>query len=297
MGAIDDDAVAFIDVDGVRTRYAAIGEGPPLVLVHGGHFGATMSLATWSRNLDALAEDFTVYAPDKIGQGHTDNPSRVEDYVFETTITHLDGFLSALGLQDMHLVGHSRGALTAAAVAVDSPDRVRSLTIVDSNTMAPVPAAAGHEFYASLDDPPGPPTKDSVRIEPEANSFSTEHLTDDFLETRLELARLEKTARANERLEAEKKDRFLPSVDRVTDRVLAAIDDGELSCPTLTVWGRNDPSATLDLGVDLYTRIAEGTEAAEFHVLNRAGHYSFREQPAAFNRVVRAFCAAASTAT
>ena len=57
------------------------------------------------------------------------------------------------------------------------------------------------------------------------------------------------------------------------------------------VWAFNDVSAPLRVhGLPLFERIAATTPAAELHVLNQAGHYVFREQPEAFNRLVRSFC-------
>ena len=60
--------------------------------------------------------------------------------------------------------------------------------------------------------------------------------------------------------------------------------------PTLVVWGFDDPSARLPVGQHLFERICARTPQAELHVLNRAGHCSFREQPRAFNRLVTDFC-------
>ncbi len=60
--------------------------------------------------------------------------------------------------------------------------------------------------------------------------------------------------------------------------------------PTLVVWGDNDPSAPVPLAQTLFERIARRTRDAELHVLNNAGHFCFREQPAAFNRLLVALC-------
>ena len=83
---------------------------------------------------------------------------------------------------------------------------------------------------------------------------------------------------------------WLPSVDRVRDNTIRKIDDGGIPVPTLVIWGMNDLSAPLPLGQRLFERIAATTPRAEMHVLNGAGHYSYREQPAAFNRVLKSFC-------
>ena len=64
----------FVDVNGVRTRYYAAGDGEPIVLVHGGHYGQRSSAEDWELNFDRLAEEHRVIAYDKLGMGFTDNP-------------------------------------------------------------------------------------------------------------------------------------------------------------------------------------------------------------------------------
>ena len=130
----------FVDVDGIRTRYFEKGNGENLVLIHGGVFGsndaADCSL-DWGLNFDALAQWFHVYALDKLGQGLTDNPRSDGDYTMAATIRHAIGFLEALGLGEVHLVGHSRGAYVAARMTLERPDLVKSCIPVDTNTLAP----------------------------------------------------------------------------------------------------------------------------------------------------------------
>ncbi|HEU4343315.1 MAG TPA: hypothetical protein VFU31_17340 [Candidatus Binatia bacterium] len=78
----------FVDVDGIRTRYFEKGTGAVLVLFHGSHLGtndACESALDWELNFDALSEWFRVIAVDKLGQGHTDNPKRDEDYTMAAT--------------------------------------------------------------------------------------------------------------------------------------------------------------------------------------------------------------------
>ena len=128
-----------IDVDGIGTRYYEAGSGDPLVLVYGGNFGTSdsgSSAYTWSRNWRALAEHHRVIMPDKLGQGHTDNPKN-DDYTMRAVVQHLAGFLGAMKLPPVHLVGHSRGGYAAARVTLEHHDRVRSLSLVNSGTLSP----------------------------------------------------------------------------------------------------------------------------------------------------------------
>ena len=67
------------------------------------------------------------------------------------------------------------------------------------------------------------------------------------------------------------------------------IMQGRLQTPTLVVWGYNDPTAILKRGQALFELIADSTAMAEMHVINKAGHFCYREQPETFNQVIRGF--------
>ena len=108
-GSIDGLDASFVDVEGIRTRYYGYGEGEPVVLLHGGNWSGSSSANTWSRNVRGLAEQFAVYAPDRIGCGMTDNPADRSAYVYETEVEHMDTFTRTMGLESFHLVGQYRG--------------------------------------------------------------------------------------------------------------------------------------------------------------------------------------------
>jgi pimeloyl-ACP methyl ester carboxylesterase len=62
-----------------------------------------------------------------------------------------------------------------------------------------------------------------------------------------------------------------------------------LTVPTQIVWASHDPATSREAGYVLFKVIAEQQSAAQFHLINRAGSFIFREQPAEFRRVVAAF--------
>jgi 2-hydroxy-6-oxonona-2,4-dienedioate hydrolase len=290
---LDRDSVRFVDVRGIDTRVYDAGAGEPLVLVHGGGFGSLYSLDQWSLNLPSLARRFRVLAFDKLGQGHTANPEDDAGYTFERLLEHALVLLDALELGPAHLVGHSMGALLATRIALDRPDLARSLVIIDSNTVAPDDERfPWTRFYVELEKrrPVGPPTRASVRLEPDLQSVSTNHVTDDYVERLLEIALRPTFAHAAARMRELRETAWMPSILPVRARTLADVDAGRLRVPTLVVWGSGDVSAPLPLAYALFERIERGTERSELHVLGRAGHYCFREQPRAFERVVAAFC-------
>jgi 2-hydroxy-6-oxonona-2,4-dienedioate hydrolase len=130
----------FIDVDGIRTRYFDKGSGEVLLLVHGSHMGtpdACESAIDWEFNFDVLAERFRVIAMDKLGQGYTGNPKADADYTMAATVKHAAGLLQALGLKNVHVIGHSRGGYVVTRLTLDHPELVRSCVIVDSGTSRP----------------------------------------------------------------------------------------------------------------------------------------------------------------
>ena len=293
VDSLDQTRIRYVDVEGVRTRYYEAGAGERLVLLHGGHFGFIDSLDCWSLNFAGLAKHFHVYAPDKLGQGFTDNPKSEADYTFEALLQHTVGWFRTLGITQAHVLGHSRGGLLVAALALQHPELAKTVVIVDSGTLAPGdPRHLLGTFYEEIERriPPGPPTRDTVRMEPDANSYSTEHVTDDFVARYLEIASLAKTQEAQRRMKALGDSIWTPSLKRNKEQALERIDARGIPAPTLVVWGFNDPSAPLPLGASLFERICARTPRAEFHVLNQAGHYGFREHPDEFNRLLRSFC-------
>jgi pimeloyl-ACP methyl ester carboxylesterase len=96
-------------VDGLHTRYLEAGAGEPVVLLHGGEFGASAEIA-WENTVDALAQHYRVLAPDMLGFGES---AKVVDFVDGRgmRIRHVARFCDALGVASAHFVGNSMGAI------------------------------------------------------------------------------------------------------------------------------------------------------------------------------------------
>lgn len=119
-----------IDVDGMTTSYLEAGIGDPVVLLHGGEFGAGAELG-WERVIDTLAEHYWVLAPDMLGFGET---AKVIDFNDGRgmRIRHIARFCVELGVTQAHFVGNSMGAINLLVDATsDTPRlRMRSLTAI-----------------------------------------------------------------------------------------------------------------------------------------------------------------------
>src|SRR5262245_1395012 len=122
--------VSFINIDGIRTRYYHEGSGFPILLVH----GLGISAESWLRNIDALAKDFAVYAPDLLGHGFTDAVDTKDEAPHPHIVGHLLRFTDKLGLQRYSAVGSSFGALIAALMYFERPDRMDKLVLVGSGS-------------------------------------------------------------------------------------------------------------------------------------------------------------------
>lgn len=250
------------------------------------------SLESWGANFPDLERSFSVLAFDRIGQGYTDNPESAADYTFERVLRHIVLVLETCTDEPAHVVGHSRGGLFAARLAQDRPDLVKTLVICDSNSLAPADSAVPAGFYEQIESQvhSGYTTIEDVILEPTVQSFSADHIDEPFAQALLAVAGTRRNRQARAVMSEIKLSRWYPDVEAARDRALAEIDAEGLSVPTLLVWGRNDPSAPPVLGVKLMSRIAPRTESCALHILDRAGHYVFRERREAFNDLVRMHC-------
>ncbi len=111
--------------NGIRLHYVTAGDGPPLYLLH----GWPQTWYAWRKVIPALAERFTVVAPDLRGYGASDRPAA--GYDKRTMAADIRALARALGHDRIHLAGHDRGARVAHRFALDHPDALRRLALLD----------------------------------------------------------------------------------------------------------------------------------------------------------------------
>lgn len=133
----------FVQTSDLRMHYLQRGTGKPVVLLHG--FPETSY--EWRHQLDPLGEQYALFAPDLRGFGLTDKPGlRVSRRLLAEDVIR---FLDALGLERVALVGHDWGGIVAFKVAVDWPDRIERLALLDTLCTVWTPAAVhGYWFKA-----------------------------------------------------------------------------------------------------------------------------------------------------
>lgn len=117
----------FVDSGGVKIHYVTAGEGPLLVMVHGFpdfHY-------TWRDQIPALSKHFQVVAIDQRGFNLSDKPEGVENYKIEKLVADLGAVLDHFHQKKMVLVGHDWGGFVAWMFAMQHPDKVDRLIILN----------------------------------------------------------------------------------------------------------------------------------------------------------------------
>jgi len=111
----------------VRTRYKELGNGKPLVLVH----GLMTSSYSWRYNIQPLSERFRVVVPDLVGSGDTDKPLNF-DYTPDALAEFLHAFVETAGLGPSYVVGNSLGGLYVLSWAARYRDDFLGLIVEHS---------------------------------------------------------------------------------------------------------------------------------------------------------------------
>jgi haloacetate dehalogenase len=121
----------FVDVGGVTLRVRHGGGGPPIVLLH----GHPRTHVTWHRVAPLLAGRFTVVAPDLRGYGLSSKPDAGPDhagYSKRAMAGDIRRLMTSLGHDRFAVAGHDRGAYVAFRLAMDHPDAVTRLAVLDA---------------------------------------------------------------------------------------------------------------------------------------------------------------------
>ncbi len=250
----------FITVHGARIHYLERGQGPVVVLVH----GLADDAHTWQTSLDALSKNYRVLAPDLIGHGSSDKP--LLNYRPQTFTDFLTGFLDALKIERATLVGNSLGGWTVALVALEQPQRVERLVLVDSAGFADqkLPACLNPATLAEARE-----VLHYVFADPKLADSPV--LAGEILQARVV------------RNDGYTIARFLESAKRNEDALDGRL--GALKMPTLIVWGEQDKLIPPPNG----QRFAREIPGAKLHLIPNCGHDAQFECPQPFNLVLLEF--------
>ncbi len=117
----------FIEVDNQQIHYLDYGERAPVLLLHGGGAGS----AIWFRQIEALSKTHRVIAPDHPVFGLSSQRAFEPPFV-ESLVRYLSAFMDTVGLDKVDVVGLSMGGQGALALAIDRPERIDRVVVIDS---------------------------------------------------------------------------------------------------------------------------------------------------------------------
>ena len=263
----------------MQLHYNDVGQGAEtVVMLHGSGPGAT-GWANFNRNVEPLvAAGYRVILMDCFGWGKSD-PIVCKGSRSELNARTLKGLLDALDIERVHIIGNSMGGHSAVAFTLAEPQRVGKLVLMGGGTGGPsqfVPMPT--EGIKLLQGLYRNPTIENLQRMMSVFVFDSSSLTEDLMQ-----ARLDNMLSQRQHLE-----NFVAS----TAANPKQFNDygprlGEVSAPTLIIWGRDDRFVPVDVGL----RLMAGLPNADMHVFGRCGHWAQWEHADKFNRMVVEFLA------
>lgn len=257
-----------VQTHGLAISYERVGNGPPVVFVH----GAAEDSRSWGPQLTGLADAFTVIAWDEPGAGRSSDVP--ENFDLADYAHCLADLIEATALGPAHVVGLSWGGTLVLELYRQRPQQVKALILADTYAGWKGSLAEGElrarvaGIHQKFSAPPGefdPTLPGLFASEPPATVRSLfETMAADVRPASMQKALL---------IQAETDQRDL----------LTRID-----IPTLLIWGELDARSPLSVARQFEQAITD----AELVVIPGAGHLSNLERPERFNQAVREFCRA-----
>lgn len=256
-------ASKFVEIEGVRLHYQEKGTGTPLILLH----GYTSSTYSWKDVFEPLSKNFRVIAVDLKGFGFSGKPDG--DYTRRAQAVLVAHLLNYLKIERTWLAGNSMGGEIALNLALQNPQRVAGLILIDSTGIV---VSGGSSFAPSY-----------AKIPFVARALTALALTSD----RLVREGLEKSFYDDAKINDERVAYYYRPL-RTRGGQLAALrartqaaqfpieqDLNKLSAPTLIIWGAEDAVIPLEAGRRLNSLIKD----SKLVVIEKCGHLPQEEIP------------------
>jgi len=259
----------FAEVDGVRVHYQEKGSGPALVLIHGNN----SSTYTWKDVFDTLAARHRVIAVDMKGFGFTSKPNE-GDYRAEAQAALVVHLLDQLKIERAVFVGSSLGGGVSLAAAINHPERVGGLVLVDSASFSDpsgaslAPAYLRWPVVGSVITALALTSSGVVREGLKMSFHDDSQVTDE----RVAAYHLPLTTRGGQWAARQVRDvKHMTRVEKLLDKVTQ---------PTLLIWGAEDRVLLLEDG----RRLQSSLPNSRLSVFDACGHLPQEEMPERFAR-------------
>jgi len=256
-----------------RIAYLDIGTGPPIILIHG--FGGSMW--QWEHQQHALSKHFRVITLDLPGSGVSDKPDI--EYRPDQLLTYFTGFMDALDLPQATLVGNSLGAGLAIGMALEHPRRVDKLVLIGGLPRHIMQKLTSPSIKTALTThAPSWLVSLGNRL---FGGLMTESALKEFIHNQALMtpAVIERSKHNRQRPGILKPLMAMRHVLPLWESGLA-LRLGDITHPTLVVWGEQDRVFPLSVGEELHRTITQ----SQFVTIPDAGHIPQWEQPDLVNQ-------------
>ncbi|MFF3503202.1 alpha/beta fold hydrolase [Streptomyces sp. NPDC003247] len=272
------------DIGGRKIFAAETGDGPPVLLLHGGGPGAS-GVSNYARNIAELAKEYRVIVPDLPGYGRSTKGIDGTD-PFGDLAGGIRGLLDALDLAKAHLVGNSYGGACALRLALDTPERVDRMVLmgpggIGTTRALPTPGLTSLLNYYTGD---GPSRSKLERFIRHFLVFNAADVPDSAIDERYE-ASIDPEVIASPPLRRPSGPgalRTLWKTDFTRDARL-----NRLPVPTLVLWGAADKVNRPSGGPMLADRMPD----CDLYLVANTGHWVQFERADLFNRLCAGFLA------
>lgn len=267
------------DVDGLNFAYHEVGEGEPVILLHGSGPG----VSAWSNfryNLPVFAEQFRTIAPDMPGFGGTDLPELDEVYP-KAAARWILRLLDQLGIESAGFVGNSMGGAVAAELAALAPERVKRLALMGSGGLSvglfdAEPSEGFKRLFEFLEDP----SRERMTAWVRTMVFDQSRVTEELIDERMANATAEGVlgkmkAIFGSMFDPRRQAGYTPLWTQVKS----------FKTPTLLLWGRDDRMLPYDQAHFAVRHLPE----VELHTFAHCGHWVQVERKSDFERVAIEF--------
>ena len=276
MVRIENLEAEYIVVNGTKIRYIVKGSGSPVLLVHG--FG--QFLEVWWFNIGPLSQHYQVYAMDLPGHGLSEKPA--VDCTFSIVTEFIIDFMEALGIGHASLIGHSMGGSICLDEAINFPDKVDRIILVDSGGLSEkVPLLYRLCALPVLGDILVRPTiKAGVRHGIKRAFYNPDLVTEDMVNLNYELLRKPGVKAAMLSII-----RSGISISRSNPETIITDKLRLVKVPTLLIHGAQDAVIPLKYAQNASRLIPD----CRLEIINECGHCPHLEKASEFNEAVISF--------
>ena len=274
MKCSEEETSRFVKANGIQLHYHDVGEGSPVICLHGGGPGAT-GWSNFSGNIEALAAEYRLLLIDMPQFGRSEKVIIEDVGRLSYTSMVLQSFMDKLGIERCDFIGNSIGAQSIMKLCLDAPDRVRRHVALGNNAAAPLTffmprPQEGIRMIIDYYNDEGP-TLEKMRNLVNTLVYDSSLVNDELIQERYECSAEPEMVKlwTNHH----------PPREEVASRLR------EIKAETLLVWGSEDRFSSLDSGL-IELKLLQN---AELHVFPKCGHWAQVERAREFNTLALEF--------